>query len=478
MLAGAVPGERALVFRVGVEGLLSRARHRSGLLDSVVAFAVPCRGQCAVVAGSRILFVSPGWPKGRLWGEMSFRFPSLSLAVVAATTPPRWETALCDEGFGPVDLDDGAEVVAITAMTAQAVRAYEIADAFRSRGKTVVMGGFHASNLPDEALDHVDAVVVGEAEGVWPKLLADLEAGQLQKVYRAEGLIDTAGIPIARRSIFDGKGYLLTNTIQTTRGCPYDCEFCSVTAFFGRKYRKRPVDAVLAELAQMRKRGSYAFFVDDNIVVDRDYSLKLFRGMTGLRMKWLSHASLDLAEDPELLRAMGESGCIGLFVGFETLDEEALRAMGKKTNKVSAYVDSARAFRDNGIGILGSFVLGWDGDGPDVFERTFRFCEEARLESAIFPILTPYPGTKVRERLLGQGRILSSDWQDYDMEHVNYRPKGMSVEELQEGYDRLCRQFYSFGSMWRRLSLHRSLLAFGPMNFGFRSALRRKVADA
>ena len=409
---------------------------------------------------------------------MSFRFPSLSLAVVAATTPERFETDLCDEGFGPVDLDDPADVVAITGMTAQAVRAYEIADAFRSRGKTVVIGGFHASNMPAEALEHVDSVVVGEAEAVWPKLLADWREGKLDKIYRADGLIDTADIPVARRAIFDGKGYLLTNTVQTTRGCPYDCEFCSVTAYFGRKYRKRPVDAVLAELEGMRKRGSYAFFVDDNIVVDRSYSLRLFRGMKGLGMKWLSHASLDLAEDPELLAAAGEAGCIGLFVGFETLDEAALAAMGKKTNHVATYVESAKKLRDHGIGILGSFVLGWDGDGPDVFERTFRFCEEARLEAAIFPILTPYPGTKVRERLVAEGRILTNDWRDYDMEHVTFRPKGMTVEQLQRGYDELTRRFYSFGSMWRRLGLHRSLPAFGPMNFGFRSALKRKVADA
>ena len=316
------------------------------------------------------------------------------------------------------------------------------------------------------------------SRGNQQQLLADFEEGRLSKVYRADALVDTATIPVARRSIFDGKGYLLTNTVQTTRGCPYDCEFCSVTAFFGRKYRKRPVEAVLAELALMRKRGSYAFFVDDNIVVDRTYSLKLFRGMKGLGLRWLSHASLDLAEDPELLKAIGESGCIGLFVGFESLDEDALRAMGKKTNRVAGYVDAAKAFRDNGIGILGSFVLGLDGDGPGVFEKVLRFCESARIQAGIFPILTPYPGTRVRERLLAEDRILSSDWRNYDMEHVNFRPKGMTAEELQAGYDWLMEHFYSFGSMWRRLSFHRSLPAFGPMNFGFRRALRRKMADA
>jgi radical SAM superfamily enzyme YgiQ (UPF0313 family) len=424
----------------------------------------------------KLLFVSPGWPKGRLWGELGFKFPSLSLASLAAVTPPDWQVALCDENIESVPFDTDADLVAITAMTPQAPRAYRLAAEFRARGKKVVMGGFHASNLPDEALLHVDAVVVGEGDLIWPQLLADLAAGKLQRLYRSSGFLDMADIPVARRQIFDGKGYLLTNTLQTTRGCPFDCEFCSVTAFYGRKYRERPVDAVLAELVTLRKKNSFAFFVDDNLVADRAYALPLFRGMKGMGFKWLSHAPIDFARDEELISAAGEAGCVGMFVGFESLNQQSLEAMGKVTNRGRSYLDDAKIFRDHGIGILGSFVLGYDGDTPAVFEELLRFAEEARLEAAIFPILTPYPGTEVRRRLEAEGRIVSNAWEDYDMEHVTFRPKGMTADELQKGYDWLNRSFYSFGSMYRRIwKLHRSVQVFAPMNLGFRSAIRRKT---
>lgn len=427
----------------------------------------------------KILFLSPGWPKGRLWGELGFKFPTLSLASLAAVTPQDWDVSFHDDAVRATNFDTDADLIALTAMTAQATRAYQLADAFRSRGKTVVMGGFHASNLPDESLHHVDSVVVGEGELVWPRLLADFQAGQLQRLYRADGLIDTALIPQARREIFKGSGHLFTNTIQTTRGCPFDCEFCSVTAFYGRKYRKRPLEQVLAELQELRKANSFVFFVDDNIVADRRYSLPLFEGMKGMGLKWLSHAPIDFAEDQELLKAAGESGCVGMFVGFESLNQDSLAAMGKVTNKAASYKAYAQQFRDHGIGILGSFVMGCDGDTPAVFEQTLRFCEDARLEAAIFPILTPYPGTKVRQRLEAEGRIISNNWQDYDMEHVTFQPRGMTVQQLQDGYDQACRSFYSWGSMYRRIfKLHRSVQVFGPMNIGFRSAIRKKRADA
>jgi len=424
----------------------------------------------------KLLFVSPGWPRGRLWGELGFKFPSLSLAALAAVTPIGWETALCDENIEKIDFVCDADLVAITAMTPQAPRAYEIADRFRARGKTVVMGGFHASNLPDEALLHVDSVVVGEGDMVWPELLKDFRRGELRSRYHSEKLLDMGVIPHAQRDIFQGKRYLLTNTLQTTRGCPFDCEFCSVTAFYGRKYRERPIDQVLAELETLRKNNSFAFFVDDNLVADRSYALALFRGMTGMGFKWLSHAPIDFAADHELLKAAGDSGCVGMFVGFESLNQEILGRIGKVTNRANLYLDHARAFRDNGIGILGSFVLGCDGDTPDCFPALLHFCEEARLEAAIFPVLTPYPGTRVRKRLETEGRITSNAWEDYDMEHVNFIPRGMSSEELQTGYDWLNSSFYSFSSMFRRIfKAHRSVQVFGPMNFGFRSAIRRKA---
>jgi len=341
------------------------------------------------------------------------------------------------------------------------------------------MGGFHASNMPDEALNHVDAVVVGEGEVVWPRLLSDFQDGTLQRRYQAESQLAMDSIPVARRELFKGKRYLLTNTIQTTRGCPFDCEFCSVTAFYGRKYRKRPVDNILKELVQLRKSNSFAFFVDDNLVADRKYALELFAGMKGMDFKWLSHSPIDFAGDRELIKAAGEAGCVGMFVGFESLNQDSLAAMGKVTNRAKSYLEDAKAFRDNGIGILGSFVLGYDGDTPAVFEQLLRFCEEARIEAAIFPLLTPYPGTAVRRRLEAEGRIISNDWRDYDMEHVNFKPAGMSIEELQQGYDWLNASFYSFPSMYRRLfKLHRSVQVFGPMNLGFRAALRRKCRVA
>jgi radical SAM superfamily enzyme YgiQ (UPF0313 family) len=219
----------------------------------------------------KVLFVSPGWSRGRLWGELGFKFPSLSLAALAGATPAGWETALIDENIEPLDFSTEADIVAITAMTPQAPRAYEIAAGFRARGKTVVMGGFHASNLPDEALSHVDTVVVGEGDLIWPRLLDDFSKNQLLRRYHSEQLLDMATISEARREIFSGKRYLLTNTLQTTRGCPFDCEFCSVTAFYGRKYRERPVEQVLSELERLRKKNSFAFFVDDNLVADRTH---------------------------------------------------------------------------------------------------------------------------------------------------------------------------------------------------------------
>lgn len=424
----------------------------------------------------KILFISPGWPKGRLWGELTFKFPSLSLAALAAVSPAEWDISFCDDNFESIDFNIDVDIVALTAMTAQVTRAYEIADAFRNRSITVVMGGFHVSNMPEEALGHVDAVVVGEGELSWPCLLADWQAGALQPLYRSNSQMEMAMIPAARRDIFKDKKYLLTNTIQTTRGCPHDCEFCSVTAFYGRKYRKRPIELVLRELGELVKKNSFAFFVDDNIVADRKYSLELFRGMKGMGLKWLSHAPIDFAKDPELMKAAGESGCLGMFVGFESLSQDLLTAMGKSTNTAQSYLADAQAFRDNGIGILGSFVLGYDGDTLDVFEKTLRFCEEARLEAAIFPILTPYPGTTVRKRLEAEGRIISNDWRDYDMEHVTFKPNSMTAEQLQQGYEQICREFYSFSSMYRRIfKLHRSVQVFGPMNLGFRGAIRRKT---
>lgn len=422
----------------------------------------------------KVKLIMPGWRKNSFWGQMSFKFPSLSLVTLAAYTPAEIDISITDENVEPLDFDEPVDLVGITVMTPLAVRAYEIADGFRQRGAKVVLGGFHPTWMTQEALLHADAVVVGEGERSWGQLLKDMQQGRLQRIYRSAEPFDMARSATPRRELLDGKKYLFTNTIQITRGCPYACEFCSVSSFFGRHYRMKPVDTVIGEIAEMAKEKIFVFFVDDNIIFNKDYAETLFRELAGIKVKWLSHASLEFAGHPKLLKLAAESGCIGMFVGVESLNEENLLIMGKKTNRKSAFMDSFRMFHNYGIGVLASFVLGYDHDRADSFDGVLEFCHKAKIDSAIFPVLTPFPGTAVRKRLMSENRLISSDWKLYDMEHVTFVPKLMTPAELQEGFEKLNSQFFSPGSIFKRLfKLKRSNQVFLPMNIGFRSAWKK-----
>ncbi len=416
----------------------------------------------------------PGWAKHSFWGQMSFKFPSLSLVTLAACTPPEIEVSITDENVEQIDFDDPVDLVGITVMTPLAVRAYEIADRFREKDVRVVLGGFHPTWMTEEALLHSDAVVVGEAEQCWGQLLKDMQQGRLQRIYRSTEPFDMARSATPRRELFDGKKYLFTNTIQITRGCPYACEFCSVSSFFGRHYRMKPVDAVIGEIAEMVKEKIFVFFVDDNIIFNKTYAETLFRELAQLRVKWLSHASIEFAKNPRLLNLAAESGCIGMFVGVESLNEDNLSIMGKQTNRQTAFMESFKMFHNHGIGVLASFVLGYDYDRKDCFDELLEFCHRAKVDSAIFPILTPYPGTAIRKRLIEEKRLISSDWRLYDMEHVTFSPKLMSPAELQEGFERVNSKFFTPGSMLKRLfKFQKSNQVFLPMNIGFRSAWKK-----
>lgn len=421
----------------------------------------------------KIKLIIPRWSEESIWKNFVFRFPYLSVTTIAALSPPDVDLSITDENVEDIDFDEDTDLVGISAITPLAPRGYEIADRFRERKVKVVIGGFHATWMPDEAGLHANSVVIGEAELIWSGLIEDFKRNELKPVYKTEGFHSLAHIPVARRDLLKTDGYFFKNTIQTTRGCSFNCDFCSVTAFYGRKYRCRPLEDIEEEIKTITGGARFIFFVDDNIVGNPLHAKKLFGLIKRYPFKWLSQASITFAENPELLRLARESNCHGIFIGFETLIQEGLDRMNKKFNKVKKYRDVIKRLHDNGIGVLGSFIFGYDWDTRDSFDIVLEFAEKTKLDAALFTILTPYPGTRVFERMEKEGRLLTRDWRKYDMSHVVFRPKGMTVEELEDGYLRLNREFYSYSSMLKRLpALRRSIFVFGPMNWGMMKCWR------
>lgn len=429
------------------------------------------------MAGLSFLLVNPTSPlwraraDGRPRGARSHRFSMLTSLYVAAAMPPGVRTRLVDEDVEPVDFDFPADLVGVSLMTYNAPRAYEVADEFRRRGRTVVLGGYHPTFMPDEAAAHADAVCVGEAEGTVPALVRDLQAGRLRPRYVSEP-VDLRGLPVPDRGLLRQSAYITPDAVQATRGCPYACSFCSVTAFARRRFRARPVDEVIDEL---RGLGRWLIFMDDNLTADPGYARELFARMVPLRKRWASQCSVRIADDPELLELAARSGCLGLFVGFESLCDENLRAWGKTLNRHRDYARAVARLHAAGIGVYAGFVFGMDGDGPDVFPRTLRFLDEARVDALQATVLTPFPGTPLHAEMERQGRITSRDWALYDFGHVVFEPKGMSAETLYAGNAWLHSRFYSRAATWRRIWRAFGYLspgvvarAMAPLNLGYR----------
>lgn len=425
----------------------------------------------------KIIFVIPRWPKDSFWDVIAFKFPLLSISLLAGLTPPQHEISIIDESISEIDFNQKVDLVAITAITPLALRGYEIADQFRQRGKKVVIGGVHASWLPEEAKNHSDGVAIGEADETWAEILEDAEAGRLRPFYRQKERTDLSRLPIPKRDLLTRKGYLFHNLIQTTRGCPYDCEFCSVTALHGRTYRMRPISEVEKEIQSLERSKAYIFFVDDNIVGNLSYARELLTMLSHYRLRWVSQGPIHVAENEEILSLMAKAGCHGLFIGFESLREENLHMMGKNINRVEMYEKGIQRLHDAGIGVYGSFVFGYDYDDVSVFDEFLEFANRNRIEGAFLPILTPFPGTRIYHRLNQEGRLLTEDWSKYDMATVVFQPKRMTVEELQEGFWKVNRSFYSLSSMAKRIfnpfHLRRSLIIFGPMNLGLWPAVKK-----
>ena len=386
------------------------------------------------------------------WGGVSKSgkagFVRLNLPTIAALTPKDWDVEILDARVKPVDYDTRVDLVGITGFTAEMPCAYSIADNFRKKSVKVVMGGVHVSAVPDEALKHADAVVIGEAELVWEKLLADFQRGELKQKYKADHLCDMKNMAIPRRELLDRSMYSGFYTLQATRGCPFNCDYCAVTAFFGHEFRVRPADEVIEEIKGFEKKEF--FFMDDNIVGRPKYAKELFLKLIPLKVTWGSQASITMAKDPELLELYAKSGGKYAFIGFESLSQKNLEKMHKGWNSAKDYKEAIRKIHGAGINIVGSFVFGLDEDDTSVFKTTFDFLMETNMAAAQFHILTPLPGTVTYGILEKEGRIIDRDWAKYHTGEVVFQPKGMTAEQLQNGYYWIFRNTYSIKNILKR----------------------------
>ncbi len=435
----------------------------------------------------RILLVSP-IHRAMLGEDFYFKFPHLSLPTLAAYTPDGVEVEIVDEKFHALPDGTRYDLIGVTAMTPLAPKAYRIADAFRRQGIPVVMGGYHPTVLPDEALEHADSVCIGEAEALWPTIVADAMAGRMKERYQAPAFPELTCLPSPRRDLLRvprSKRFEHINVyfLQTTRGCPFRCSFCAVTSVLGGKLRHRPVAEIEAEMESLgirrlergQKRDTFhniVFFTDDNIVGHRSYARELLRMVATFNLKWVGQASTNVADHDDILALLRESGCMGLAVGFETLSQKNIRDVGKGVNRTQEYLERIRKIHAYGIGLAGNFIFGFDEDDANAFREVVDFVDTARLDGFYYSLLTPYPGTPFYEQMKAEGRLLETDWSLYDTDHVVYRPRLMDAETLMQGYRWAWRRSLSYRSIFTRLLGSRNqLLFFGPMNYGMRQTI-------
>jgi radical SAM superfamily enzyme YgiQ (UPF0313 family) len=427
----------------------------------------------------RILLVAPAIDKYLLLpNEKSkevkqFRFSLLSLLSVAACTPTEHSIQIVDEHVEQLNFELDVDVVGVSLMTGHATRAYEIGDNFLRRNRIVIFGGFHPSFLPEEALPHCSAIVVGEAETAWPQVLKDIKQMTLKKIYRNAEPIDLAMLNTPPRYLLEKRRreYITINAVQISRGCENKCNFCSIPAFYG-SYRMRPIAKVVEELRTIRSQ--HILFIDDNIVGNAQYAREMFKAITPLKKKWVSQSSLKMVQEPGLLKAAVLSGCKGLFIGFETTNEQNLALVGKDFNKAEEYVHAVRVLHKHGVNVQAALIFGFDNDDSSVFERTLSFIESVGIDAIQTSILTPLPGTKLFEQMESQNRIVDRNWRNYDYRHVVFKPAKMSSAELLNGTEWIIGEFYRKRRIARRIlkglirgdifgTLHLSL----PVNIGY-----------
>ncbi len=409
----------------------------------------------------------------------SMREAPLTLTTLAAMLPdePDIEWRLVDGSIDPIPLDEDADLVGISVITGNAVRAYQLADHYRRRGIPVVLGGVHVSILPGEALQHADSIVIGMAERTWPRLVKDFRRGAMARVYRDEDSIREwlTDVPIPRRDLQRPGGYMMPNTVHATRGCKRACDFCTVPVVWPRYY-KRPITDVIADIRSIRHR--HFCFNDVSLVDDLDYARELFTAMIPLKKKWGGLATVDIARHPDLLDLMRRSGCVYLLLGFESASPASLQDMRKGFNRPVDYRDVVEALHQQDITVQGCFVLGSDNDDHTVFMETVQRVLDLRIDIPRYSLYTPYPGTPLFERMVAQNRILSFNWEDYDTMHVVFQPMKMSPEELYDGFKWTYRETFRLGPVLKRVSGFRLTSAINLVgNLTYRIFVRRLYHD-
>jgi radical SAM superfamily enzyme YgiQ (UPF0313 family) len=418
-----------------------------------------------------IAFISP---KGPLYRhktgifKKALRPAPLTFSTLASLVPPELDITMevLDEGIEDLDPHKvQADLAAMTAITGSANRAYEIAAVLRERGIPVVIGGPHPTLAPEDSAPHVDSVVTGYAEETWPELLRDFARGEMKSRYDMDpeftfqGYIERNGsLPLPRRDVMKKSGYRTLDTFEATRGCVHECDFCVVPHAWGRRPFLKPVDHIIADIKQRRARK--VLFYDLNIIASRKHAIELFEALIPLKVKWYGLATALMGRDTELLELAARSGCKGLLVGFESVSPDSLADFSKRINDPKLYTDFIKDLQSLGIAINGTFAFGSDGDTKDSFNSVINFCNEQRIELPRFSILTPFPGTKLHERLDGEGRLLHKDWSLYDGQHVVYEPKNMSAGELWDGHRRVWEEIYSMKSVFHRIKGKKQSYAF------------------
>ncbi|MGB7063058.1 MAG: radical SAM protein [Candidatus Zixiibacteriota bacterium] len=418
----------------------------------------------------KILLLAPSLSKGR---SRFLRMPQLTLGVISALTPPEIEVDVVEEEIEEINFNKNYDLVGISCMTTSAPRAYQLSSVFRKNGARVVLGGIHPTVMPEEAIAHCDCVVIGEAEGCWSELIRDFKQNRLKKFYRSFNS-DLAKFPIPR---LNHKNTPFNVTpIFCSRGCPYNCEFCSVTDLYGKKMRHRRVRDIVKEI--VTRESKKFFFLDDNIMGDVRFATELFMALSDLKIRWVGQASISLTKNKDLLKLAQRSGCAGLFIGLESVSPENLKRLRKTPDNATDYGQAIDMIRGEGILLHASLVFGFDHDDNSIFEKTLEFLEKNKVPSATFNILTPYPGTALYDRFKKEGRLLGENWQDYNHRTVVFRPRNLTPEELAEGFIWLGKNFYTKTSIFSRFFYNTSHpLLYLSINWAHRRDYKDKGSE-